>query len=115
MCKTNPPAHSGTLILFDASALLGPKEFDAARWSARLAMAAMSPLDVFARWSSTETADAPGAYELLGVECVLEAGSLEVRRSQKHSASRMPHDTDPLRCADAAIDDLLHTARSLLG
>ncbi|GGP12776.1 hypothetical protein GCM10012278_61930 [Nonomuraea glycinis] len=105
----------GTLIMFDASALLGPKEFDAARWSARLAIAGMSPLDVFARWCSTEAIDASTAYELLGVECVLEAGSLEVQRLQRRSSSLTPHAIDPLQYVDAAIDNLIHTAHSLLG
>ncbi|GGS58209.1 hypothetical protein GCM10010156_16040 [Planobispora rosea] len=105
----------GTLVLFDASALLGPKMFDAARWSARLAVAAMPPQDVFTRWSNAETDGAPGAYELLGVECVLEAGSLVVMRSQRHPASPALWRTDPSGNIDAAIDNLLHTARSILG
>jgi hypothetical protein len=101
----------GVAVVFDASALLGPPAFDAARWSARLAAFATPPLDVFRRWLQAEPFDDPRSYELLAMECMLEAGSFVMARST-------PSQTDleerlPAKSA-VTVDALLDLARLIL-
>lgn len=96
---------AGRLVVYDASALLGPVSFDAARWAARLGSAAASPMDVAQRWAGIEGIPwGPDDDELLATECVLEAGS---------RAGAVPAgDTSPAG-ADAEVLRLLEQAHGL--
>lgn len=106
-------AH-GSPVLFDASALLGPRAFDAARWSARLAAWSRPPLEVFSRWLEFESCEGPDAYELLALECVLEAGSLEIVRSRKRSVRALHGLSHDSLHVDNTIKELLCVASEIL-
>lgn len=81
LAEQNMGAVDDSLILFDASALLGHKAFDAARWSARLARYGANPTRTFDQWSQLEELHPLAeAHLLLAAECVLEAGSLVAAR-----------------------------------
>ena len=115
LAPSNIAARSdGSPILFDASALLGPQAFDAARWSARLAIHSASPFAAFSRWLTLEPCDDPGVYELLAAECVLEAGSLEIMRSRSRTALGTRGADNGPRNVDHAIEELLRVARNIL-
>ena len=98
--------------MFDASALLGPPAFDAARWCARLAALSVQPLEAFPRWLATEGIDDARAYELLAVECILEAGAQELVRSRPREVASPASEFQKV---DALIDDLMHIAHQILG
>jgi hypothetical protein len=68
--------REGCLVVYDASALLGPLAFDAVRWAARATSAAVPPNELLARWAAHEPLPPPNVLDrLLAVECLLEAGS----------------------------------------
>jgi hypothetical protein len=91
---------AGRLVVYDASALCGPKAFDAARWAARLATSAVAPPDVAKLWASVECIPwGPVEDELLAVECVLEAGS----RVSVRTASGFRGDVEAQGLLDQAL------------
>ena len=79
------------LVIYDASALLGPLAFDSARWAARLADDTVSPEELMDRWRTLE--ELPRAHHLLAAECVLEAGSREfvTKRETAAGCDRLLH------------------------
>lgn len=93
-------ASAGALLIYDASALLGPPGFDAARWAARASSRSVSSQTVLARWTQHEQlTEADLLSELLAAECLLEAGArCEV---SERSGSRSPDVAGLLRTASA--------------
>jgi hypothetical protein len=66
----------GKLIVFDASALVGDRSLDAARWCARTSNEEIGPVELLDCWLDVETVlDAKMARLMLAAECLLEAGS----------------------------------------
>ena len=103
--------HDGRLVIYDASALIGPQAFDAARWAARLAGATVAPGDLLDRWAAVAGGTRNrAADELLAAECVLEAGALEIVRARGQAADPAD-DHGP----DTSAARLLTSARALLG
>jgi hypothetical protein len=96
---------AGGLVVYDASALLGPVAFDGARWAARFADATVTPTELFERWAMAEELDqTDGTVDLLASECVLEAGSLEIiqaRGTHRGSLGRTMGRASALRLAFA--------------
>ncbi|MFI5955723.1 phosphotransferase [Cryptosporangium sp. NPDC051539] len=77
LAAANLGLTSDGVVLFDASALAGPREFDAARWCARLARHGPDPERALRRMAALEPEfDLGIGVDLLAVESVLEAGSL---------------------------------------
>jgi len=101
----------GELLVYDASAFLGPRAFDGVRWAARLSDDAVSPNEVLDRWTEVKGA-APRAApdELLAAECILEAGSLEIVR-QRGSPEQSAHGSG----LHASAVRLVTFARGILG
>lgn len=97
---------AGSLVIYDASALLGDCAFDAARWSARNASRSVAPEELLITWLEVEgLRNSTTARDLLAVECVLEAGAREIVASRR--ATRMPSD-------DEGVTHLLAVAHLLL-
>lgn len=97
------------LVVIDASALLGDRIFDAARWAARLGGHDVSPEDVFFHWLNREGLPYDRtASAMLGVECVFEAGAREIVAARQ--PSRTPYSVPP---GDRTASYLLDIARRL--
>ena len=76
-------ARDGQLRLLDASAYVGPREFDAARWAARLGGAEYGEA-LLERWLSIESGlDRDRARLLLGGEMLMEAGVREIIKDEQ--------------------------------
>lgn len=98
-------ASDGQLRLLDASAYVGPREFDAARWAARLGGAALGEA-LLKRWLQTQRdLDSERASILLGGEFHMEAGVREAVKDERGLAAFFP---------DARTMDLLRNAERLM-
>lgn len=95
--------QNGGLVVYDASALLGPTGFDAVRWAARATSSTVSPAAVLARWAQHEhLPDTDNIKQLMAPECLLEAGS-------RYAIARRDNAVRP------AVNELLQAATQLLG
>lgn len=96
-------AADGGLLLLDSCGYLGPAEFDAARWSARMGGAAGAGT-ALAVWLDAEPSlDSDLAHRLLALELVMEAG---VRELVKEEQGR------PWNVRDPATEELLAAAEA---
>lgn len=74
---------SAGLVLVDTCGYLGPAEFDAARWCARVGGWARAER-LLSDWLSVETGvDPDRARRLLGCELLMEAGVREIRKDER--------------------------------
>jgi aminoglycoside phosphotransferase (APT) family kinase protein len=70
-------ARDGGLRVIDSCAYLGPPEFDAARWCARVGRAG-AVQRLAEGWAEVERLDGPLLQRLLGLELLMEAGVREL-------------------------------------
>lgn len=94
------------LRLLDTCGYIGPREFDAARWAARLGGPGRADL-LLQTWLAVESdLDRELAHRLLGLELLMEAGVREIVRQEKGIGPSVGDErtTDLLTCADHLLD-----------
>ena len=94
-------ANDQRLRLLDVCGYLGPREFDAARWAARVGQSHDAE-SVLAEWLDVEPdLDAELAHRLLGLELLMEAGVREIIKEEKSLPAVFP-DVHTLALLDTA-------------
>lgn len=99
-------AADGGLRLLDTCGYIGPGEFDAARWAARIGSAAQAEL-LLDTWLSVEKGLDPDlAHQLLGLELLMEAGVREIVKQEEGMAATVgdPITTELLMHADRYLN-----------
>lgn len=102
-------SSNGELIIYDTSGLAGAPAFDAIRWAARLSSEQQTAAAVYGWWRRVEALpDTESVADLLGAECLMEAGSRQIVRSRKERAG-IENESDEVHVAR-----LLNLVRELL-
>ncbi|MCD2187865.1 phosphotransferase family protein [Actinomycetospora soli] len=105
LTPVNLLVEGGSIHVLDTCGYVGPPEFDAARWCARVGGAGRAR-ELLARWLAVETElDATRAAGLLALELVMEAGVREIVKDERGQDASAPDPaTEALLAAAIAVD-----------